>query len=76
MCNYFSFGVESRIGYGFDKFRTSSVCGNKCVYCWEGFKKMFLKTTKINDLVQNFEEMNEVNKNYNKDSNKNRVIFS
>lgn len=44
MCNYFSFGVDSRIGYGFDKHRTKYVCGNKCVYCWEGFKKMFIST--------------------------------
>jgi diacylglycerol kinase (ATP) len=54
MCNYFSFGVDSRIGFGFDKNRTTSVLGNKCVYCWEGFKKMFIRTAKIKDVVESF----------------------
>ncbi len=41
MCNYFSFGVESKIGIGFDLNRTEKASMNKCVYCWEGFKRMF-----------------------------------
>jgi len=56
MCNYFSFGVDSRIGFGFDKHRTTSVLGNKCVYCWEGFKKMFIKTARMKDIVDTFVE--------------------
>ena len=48
MINYFSIGVDARIGYGFDKNRTTNQCCNKCVYCWEGFKKMFIKTPKVN----------------------------
>lgn len=48
MSNYFSIGVDARIGYGFDKSRTGNRCCNKCVYCWEGFKKMFLRTLKVN----------------------------
>jgi diacylglycerol kinase (ATP) len=41
MCNYFSIGVESRIGLGFDKRRTGNVCCNKFFYFTEGLKKMF-----------------------------------
>lgn len=49
MCNYFSIGVDARIGFGFDKHRIASQIGNKCIYCWEGFKKMMLiKTKKMN----------------------------
>jgi len=55
MCNYFSFGVDSRIGYGFDKGRTKSRFGNKIVYCWEGFKKFFTKTPRVNDVVENIQ---------------------
>lgn len=55
MCNYFSFGIDSRIGYGFDKGRTKSRLGNKFVYCWEGFKKNFSKTPRVNDVVENIQ---------------------
>jgi diacylglycerol kinase (ATP) len=71
LCNYFSFGVDSRIGLGFDKHRTQSVCGNKCVYCWEGFKKMFIKTDKIKDIVEKF----YVAKDLNNIESQSRVIF-
>lgn len=49
MCNYFSVGIESRIGLGFEKKRTNSHITNKCVYGWEGLKKMCccMTTTKI-----------------------------
>ncbi len=52
MSNYMSVGVDARIGLGFDKSRTTSALGNKCVYCWEGFKKMFLKTLKMNSVIE------------------------
>ncbi|KAF4745480.1 hypothetical protein FOZ62_020783, partial [Perkinsus olseni] len=32
ICNYFSVGVESRVGLGFDKHRTKSQLLNKAVY--------------------------------------------
>ena len=48
-----SIGVDSRIGFGFDKNRTQSAFCNKCVYCWEGFKKLFLKTLKIKNVIAN-----------------------
>ena len=51
MCNYFSVGIESRIGLGFDKKRTKSQFLNKAVYGWEGIKKMFTSTPKITDVV-------------------------
>jgi len=57
MCNYFSFGVESRIGYGFDKGRTKSRLGNKIVYFWEGLKKLVKKTPRLNDVVDNIESL-------------------
>ena len=47
MSNYMSVGAGARVGYGFDKNRTKSRLCNLCVYCWEGFKKMFLKTKDI-----------------------------
>ncbi|KAL8436773.1 hypothetical protein ACSSS7_001475 [Eimeria intestinalis] len=53
MSNYFSMGVESRIGRGFDKHRTKSQALNKMRYGLEGFKKTFVTRTKaINHLVQ------------------------
>jgi len=52
MCNYFSFGIDSRIGYGFDKKRTHSRFKNKLVYFCEGIKKAFLKTPKVNDVLE------------------------
>lgn len=55
MSNYFSFGVDARVGYGFDKNRTKSRFKNKTVYCWEGFKKIFTKTPKLNDVLQKAE---------------------
>ena len=57
MCNYFSLGVESRIGLGFDRKRTNSAFLNKVVYCWEGFKKMFMKTKKIPAVVDVVEKV-------------------
>jgi hypothetical protein len=37
---------------GFDKSRTQSRCLNKVVYCWEGFKKMFIRTSKMKQVVE------------------------
>lgn len=52
MANYLSIGVDARIGYGFDKRRTESQCMNKCCYCWEGFKKMFIHTKTVDQVIQ------------------------
>lgn len=64
MSNYMSVGVDARIGLGFDKNRTSSAIGNKCVYCWEGFKKNFLSTAKMNKVVESLEVINQDDANY------------
>lgn len=40
MTNYFSIGIESRVGIGFDRNRKGSVFLNKMVYLKEGIKKM------------------------------------
>jgi diacylglycerol kinase (ATP) len=45
MCNYFSLGVESRVGLGFEKSRTGNAVCNKIVYFYEGLKKMCCKKT-------------------------------
>ena len=43
--NYLSLGYDARVGYNFDKNRTSSRLGNKCIYFWEGLKKNCCRTT-------------------------------
>lgn len=40
MCNYFSFGLDARIGFAFEKRRTKSRCCNTCVYACQGAKRM------------------------------------
>ena len=55
MCNYFSIGIESRIGLGFEKKRTRKACCNKMQYFNEGLKKMFgccTKTLKVKQVVE------------------------
>ena len=59
MSNYMSVGVDARIGLGFDRNRTQSALGNKCVYCWEGFKKMFLKTSKMNTVIDSLDMLHQ-----------------
>eukprot|EP00922_Rhytidocystis_sp_ex-Travisia-forbesii_P051628 GHVS01076575.1.p1 GENE.GHVS01076575.1~~GHVS01076575.1.p1 ORF type:complete len:582 (-),score=169.80 GHVS01076575.1:203-1948(-) len=57
MSNYFSIGVESRIGIGFDRYRTQSQLCNKLRYVIEGFKKSaFKRTVKINDAIDRVAE--------------------
>src|SRR4051812_43368535 len=53
MCNYFSIGVESRIGLGFEKSRSNHYIKNKCIYGWEGIKKMCCcsSTAKIKSVI-------------------------
>jgi diacylglycerol kinase (ATP) len=65
MCNYFSVGVESRIGLGFDKKRTNSAFCNKACYGWEGIKKMFCccgltRTHKVREVIDNVSIVNEL----------------
>jgi diacylglycerol kinase (ATP) len=51
MANYYSIGVESRIGFGFDKRRTRSKFLNKSVYAMEFLRKTVKRTAKIRDVV-------------------------
>lgn len=58
--NYFSLGYEARVGFGFDKSRSSSRCWNKCIYFWEGMKKnCCTSTVRINSIIEKFEEIEE-----------------
>eukprot|EP00923_Selenidium_pygospionis_P021146 GHVN01036420.1.p1 GENE.GHVN01036420.1~~GHVN01036420.1.p1 ORF type:complete len:103 (-),score=10.21 GHVN01036420.1:572-880(-) len=53
-------GVESRIGIGFDKRRTTSKFGNKWAYFTEGLKKSFLSSTpKVEDLINSMIRMSD-----------------
>ena len=61
MSNYASIGIDARIGLGFDRNRTNSKCCNKCVYCWEGFKKIFLKTKSIDEVIEGFTPLQDKN---------------
>lgn len=51
MSNYFSVGVESRIGIGFDRYRTKNAFLNKMRYALEGFKNTFRHTTPVYDII-------------------------
>ena len=50
-CNYFSFGIDGKIGYSFDMHRTSTRLGNLAMYGILGFAKTFTKTKTIDELV-------------------------
>ncbi|CAG9473576.1 diacylglycerol kinase, putative [Plasmodium vivax] len=43
MSNYFSIGIDSRIGRGFERHRQNSAFFNKLIYVIEGFKKIIFK---------------------------------
>eukprot|EP00357_Protocruzia_adherens_P006901 CAMPEP_0115037416 /NCGR_PEP_ID=MMETSP0216-20121206/42790_1 /TAXON_ID=223996 /ORGANISM="Protocruzia adherens, Strain Boccale" /LENGTH=516 /DNA_ID=CAMNT_0002417601 /DNA_START=314 /DNA_END=1864 /DNA_ORIENTATION=- len=56
MCNYISLGIDARIGYGFDKNRTTSALCNKGVYAWEGLKKMCCTSSQhVGDFLRSLE---------------------
>ncbi|KEG04781.1 diacylglycerol kinase, putative [Plasmodium vinckei vinckei] len=64
MANYFSIGIDSRIGRGFERQRKNNAILNKMVYLFEGFKKSsFIRNTPINLLIDkmttgnNFEDI-------------------
>ncbi len=69
--NYLSLGYDARVGYGFDKSRSSSRCLNKFIYFWEGLKKnCCTKTAGINSIIEKFEEVEENIEENNFDKNK------
>ena len=52
MVNYFSVGVDAQIGMGFDKHRTHNRICNRCVYTWEGAKKLlFHRNRSMRDII-------------------------
>lgn len=60
MTNYFSVGLDARIGLGFDKRRTNYKACNKLMYCWEGFKKICcLPLPRIAEIVTAFYDGDE-----------------
>jgi diacylglycerol kinase (ATP) len=61
MVNYLSVGIDARIGLGFDKHRSNNVYMNKFRYFLEGFKKFFLKTEKINNIVKELRIVDDLN---------------
>ncbi|SBT78229.1 diacylglycerol kinase, putative [Plasmodium ovale] len=52
MSNYFSIGIDSRIGRGFERHRQKSAFCNKLIYIIEGFKKVsFKKNIPVNLII-------------------------
>ena len=61
-CNYFSTGVESRIGFGFEKRRSKSQLLNKFYYGTESMKKLlFKKHVRVKDYIKSISYQNEGN---------------
>lgn len=50
-CNYFSFGIDGKVGYSFDKYRTKTRLGNMAVYGAMGAINHFQKNKSIDHLV-------------------------
>ncbi|CAK0858724.1 unnamed protein product [Prorocentrum cordatum] len=58
VCNYFSVGLDARVGVGFDKLRAKSQVINKGVYALEGAKKLlFKKKGVIGNVVDSLVEL-------------------
>ena len=64
--NYMSLGYDARVGFNFDKKRTSSRCCNKCVYFWEGLKKNFCRRTQpVSSFLESFSVLEDPNETAN-----------
>ena len=59
MSNYMSIGICARIGFGFDKSRTSSKICNKLIYGWEGLKKFMFKSSNVNKCIESLKIIDE-----------------
>ena len=57
-CNYMSLGIDGRIGYTFDKYRTASRFMNLLVYGAIGAKKMFDKAMPLDKYISRMEVLN------------------
>ena len=51
-CNYFSFGIDGKVGYEFDKYRTTSRLGNLAVYGAMGIFSNFQKIKTVGELLE------------------------
>jgi len=52
-CNYFSFGIDGKIGYSFDMHRTRSRLGNLAMYGCIGLVKVMTRTKSLDELLEN-----------------------
>ena len=50
-CNYFSFGIDGKIGYSFDMHRANSRLGNLAMYGLLGMVKTATKTKTLDELL-------------------------
>ena len=71
--NYMSIGFDAKIGYNFERNRSTSRCKNKCVYCWEAFKRYICCRSDIylNQVLEGFyiiDDIDYVNDNNNKNN--------
>lgn len=55
-CNYFSLGIDGKVGFSFDLHRTSSRMGNLAVYGAMGLVKSFTTTKTVKDLTRSLRE--------------------
>ena len=62
--SYFSLGNDARIGFGFDKSRSTNKFANCCSYFWETSKKLCCRNTlKVKGFLDSFYSINLENEN-------------
>ena len=67
--NYVSLGYDARVGYNFDSKRTSSRNRNKCIYFFEGLKKLCCqKTFSVQKFIDTFTVYESQENSVNQDS--------
>ena len=54
-CNYFSFGIDGKIGYSFDLHRAKSRLGNLVVYACMGVIKAATRTKTLDELLESIQ---------------------
>jgi len=66
MVNYFSLGMDAKIGTDFEKKRTTSRMCNRCCYCWVGFMNCLFNSClccadrKVIDLIEYVKGPNQI----------------